>query len=286
MIKWPERAKAAIKKLFEPLQDIDVYVEDSNDEAFYRTLLNRVSQGRVHIARVFSLGCRAAVIEAAQQHDHSKRRALFIIDGDLEWVRGLPPPKCAWLHCHEAYCIENLLICERALSQILAQEIIVTEDDAVRILDFKGWIKSIQNPLLELFSAFATVHEFAPERKTIGRGVGVMCTKHGSKGITVLDALKVGRATTEALAVAEGKAGKSKVKTAYRKTLARLKALTFPLHAVSGKDFLLPLLDFWLQSFGCRIKRKSLRMRMASGGDIHRFADLSVALQNAAHGRA
>jgi hypothetical protein len=285
MLKWPERAKAAIKKLFEPLQPIDVYVEDTNDEAFYRTLLNKVSQDKVHIARVFALGCREAVIEAASRHDHNQRRALFIIDGDLEWVRGLPPPQIVGLHRHDAYCIENLLLCEKALVQILSQEAILTEDDAVRVLDLASWISYIQNPLLELFSAFATVHEFAPEVKTVSQGVGNLCTTHKTKGLTNLDIAKVRCATNKALAAAEAKTDKSNVMMVYHQTLARIKSHRFPLNAISGKDFLLPLLGFLLQSHGCRIKRKSLRMRMASTGDMNRFSSLYDAIHHAALGQ-
>jgi hypothetical protein len=130
MLKWPERAKAAIVKLFEPLQPIDVYVEDTNDEAFYKTLLNKVSQDKVHIARVFALGGRKAVEDAAKVHDFSKRRALFIIDGDLDWVRGLPAPQIVGIHRHNAYCIENLLFCKKAVVQILSQDAVVSEDEA------------------------------------------------------------------------------------------------------------------------------------------------------------
>lgn len=98
MIKWPERAKAAIRKLFEPLQDVDVYIEDTNDEVFYRTLLNNVTNGQIKIARVFSLGGKTPVVNKARGHDHSARRALFIIDGDLDWVRGDSPQNIRGLH--------------------------------------------------------------------------------------------------------------------------------------------------------------------------------------------
>jgi len=283
MIKWPERAKAAIRKLFEPLQDIDVYVEDTNDEAFYKTLLNEVSEGKIKIVRVFALGGRIEVVDAAQRHDQNSRRALFIIDGDLDWVFGVPPPNVVGLHQHNAYCIENLLVCEKALCTILSQEAIVTEDEAIRLLDFKSWVRSVQNPLLELFSAFATVKALAPEEKTVAHGVGTMCTKQRG-GDTVLDVRKVTQAVDNALMASEAKAGKQKTTSMYQQTLARLQALTFPLHAVSGKDFLLPLLDFWLQSHGCRVKRKSLRMRLATSGDITRFAELHGAIHSAARG--
>ncbi len=283
MIKWPERAKAAIRKLFEPLQDIDVYVEDANDEPFYKTLLNEVSQGKINIARVFALGGRKEVIEAAQHYDQNGRKALFIIDGDLDWILGVSPPNIIGLHQHDAYCIENLLICEKALCKVLSQEVVITEDEATRILDFKGWIQSVQNPLLELFAAFATTKAYAPEQQTVSCGVGIMCTKQRGGG-TVLDVGKVMHAVDKVLTAAEAKVGKQKSESMYQQTLSRMKALAFPLHAVSGKDFLLPLLDFWLQTHGCRVKRKSLRMRLATNGDISRFAALNGAIHSAARG--
>lgn len=100
MIRWPPRSLAALRKLFEPLQAVDVYVEDTNDEAFYRRLLNFAVDGEIPVARVFALGGRLAVIEAAQLHDHSSRRAVFIIDGDLPWVRGDHVEALTGVHQH------------------------------------------------------------------------------------------------------------------------------------------------------------------------------------------
>lgn len=283
MIKWPERAKAAIRKLFEPLQDIDVYVEDTNDEAFYKTLLNAVSDGKIKVARVFALGGKTKVVDAAQHHDQGSRRALFVVDGDFDWVLGVPAPNIVGLHQHNAYCIENLLVCERALCTILSQEAVVTAEEAIRLLNFRGWIRSVQEPLLELFAAFATAKELAAEHKTVAQGSGSVCTRQPG-GCTVLDRKKVKRAISDALAASEAEAGEHRTISTYRQTLLRLKALPFPLHAVSGKDFLLPLLDFWLQSHGCKVKRKSLRMRLATSGDMRRFRALHEAIHNAARG--
>ena len=132
--------------LFEPLQDIDVFVEDTDDEVFYRTLLNFATRQQVKIARVFSLNGRSSVINAASSHDHRKRRAAFIIDGDLSWVKGEPAPAIKGLHRHEAYCIENLLICEKAIAFILTQEIVVSDSTAFQMLQFQSWRNSILTP--------------------------------------------------------------------------------------------------------------------------------------------
>ena len=282
MLKWPERAKSALRKLFEPLQEIDVYVEDANDEAFYRCLLNSATNGTVKIARVFSLGGRPAVVNAAAAHDQKARRALFIIDGDLPWVQGKRVPAIVGLHCHDAYCIENLILCEKALVLILSQEAVVTEEEATVRLAYGKRVAAVEAPLVELFSAFATVNEVDPTFPTVAQRVGVMCTKHRPTGTTSLDVSKVRGARDKALKAAATAANSETVTATYRRTLARLRGMPKPLRAVSGKDFLIPLIDFHLQSLGCRIKRASLRVRLASAGDLSRYAPLSAALRQAA----
>lgn len=286
MLKWPERAKSALRKLFEPLQEIDVYVEDENDEAFYRCLLNNATNGTIKVARVFSLGGRPAVINAARAHDQKARRALFIIDGDLPWVQGKPVPEISGLHCHDAYCVENIIICEKALALVLSQEAVITEEKAAALLAFDRWVAAVEAPLVDLFSAFATVNHFDPTVPTVSQKVGGMCTKNRSTGSTTLDTSKVRRARNEALNAAAAVADKAEVTAMQKQILSRLEGLPKPLHAVSGKDFLLPLVDFYLQSLGCRIKRSSLRVRLASAGDLTRYTLLSTALRQAASGNA
>ncbi|MBH0179924.1 MAG: DUF4435 domain-containing protein, partial [Nitrospira sp.] len=267
MLKWPEQAKRAIRKLFEPLQEIDVFVEDTNDEGFYRCLLNKATNGTVKIARVFALGGRKAVVDAAALHDQRIRPSFFIIDGDLPWVKGEPTPNILGLHQHDAYCVENLLLCEKAIATVLSQEIADTEEEATRRLAYQQWRQSILPPLLELFSAFATAHDYVPEVPTVSLGVGVMCVQPQGSRVTELDPEKVRGVRDCILRAAEASADGVTVSARYMSLLDRLMSMSDPSRAVSGKSFLLPLLDFHLQSLGCRIKRKSLRVRLASAGD-------------------
>lgn len=284
MLSWPDRARAAIRRLFEPLQDIDVYVEDTGDEAFYRCLLNRATQGQVTIARVFGLGGRSAVLRAATAHDHRARPAVYIVDGDLAWVRGDPLPHVFGLHCHDAYCVENLLISESALSAILSQELVVTEDEARQRLEFGRWRGSVEDPLVELFAAFGALSVHDPTVETVSQGVGMMCIQRRSPTKTELDAAKVRAARDRALQAAEAKSNPHTVSTLYNVILSRIRRMPDPLRAVSGKDFLLPLIQFHLQTYGCRIKNRSLRFRLAGCGDVNRFRHLASALALAARG--
>lgn len=284
MIKWPNRAGVAIRKLFEPLQEIDVYIEDTNDEAFYCSLLKNATNNEVKVERVFALNGRDNVIEAARNHNHTQRRALFIIDGDLSWVTGEPTPQVIGLHCHDAYCVENLILCKKALTLILSQEIIIPEEEAMVRLGYDTWVNSIQTPLIELFSAFATAFDLAsPKVKTVSQGVHCLCSKQPT-GENKLDISKVTLAKADALKAAEIAVGNQICMERYERILNRVQTLSDPLNAISGKDFLIPLIEFHLRSFGCQIKRKSLRMRLVCAGDMTRFASLARALKQAAKG--
>lgn len=285
MISWPSRAKNALVKLFEPLQDIDVYVEDENDEVFYRALLKHACQDKIKIARVFSLGGRDPVINAAQQHDHSLRRALFIIDGDLNWTVGNAGPSIVGLYQHDAYCVENLLFCEKAFISILSQETIVSEEKAKANLNISEWLQFVKAPLVKLFSAYGTSYLLTPDLPTVSGGVGNLCIKATSSGgSTRLCPTKANLAVDKLLSEVKAKVEERIVIQTFSSVLKRLNELDNPLHGVSGKDFLIPLIDFWLQELGCRIKRKTLRLRLACTGDVTRFSDLNSAMHNAARG--
>lgn len=283
MLKWPDRAKIALRELFEPLQEIDVYVEDLNDEAFYRSLLKQATQDTVKIARVFSLGCRAAVVSTARNYNHASRPALFIVDGDLPWVKGDPPLNIIGLHQHDAYCVENLLFCEKAIITLFSQELAITEDITSKQLLYTNWTNSIREPLSELFAAFATLNTYNPQAPTVSKGVSNLCSQHNKK-LTKLDTHKTNKARDSALQLAEAASTAEIAAQTYQKILKRIKSLPEPLHAVSGKDFLIPLLNFHLSSCNCRIKTRTLRIRLACAGDQTRFANLANALEHAARG--
>ena len=280
MIKWPTRAKAAIRSLFLPLQDVEVYVEDENDEVFYRTLLKRVAEPEIKVARVISLGNRTAVIKAANAYDYSTRPAVFIIDGDLEWVRGLPAPAGGkGLHRHNAYCVENLLMCGAAITSLLAQDAVLTDEAAIKAVKFSEWVKDIEGPLIDLFAAYAVAQTFAPHLKTVSTGVGVMCTNSRKGKASSLDPVKVTSNTANILIEIDKVEGKTKARSEFASIKARIQSLGFPLDAVSGKDFLMPLLNMHLQSLGSNINRRSLRVRLASMCQDSKLSDLRSAVR-------
>lgn len=284
MIKWPVRALGAVRKLFEPLQDVDIYVEDAGDEVFYTHLFKRIAGEEVRVAKVFSLHGRRSVIDAAEAHDQSSRRALYLIDGDLDLAKALPPASTAFgLHQLNAYCIENYLICEMGATTILMHNATLSEDDAVKQLNFPAWLESIETPLVELFIAYAASHTADASFRTVSQGVGVLCTQQTRK-IVALDVGKVEAAKKSALKIAEDAVGVDRALEIVSLISHNVHKLERSLAIVSGKDFLLPLLNFRLNSCGCGINQQQLRTRLAAHCDTSVFAPLLDSLRKVARG--
>lgn len=282
MIRWPGRALAAIRKLFEPLQDIDVYVEDEGDEVFYRELFNRACGGAVKVSRVFGLGGKPKVIEAAKAHDPSVRRALFIVDGDLDWVRGVPNLQIAWLHQHSAYCVENLIVSESGIARIVSEELVISDSDARVAMSFAAWRTSILECMCDLFACFGASNELAPQLQTIGGGLNGVCSGGGRKKKPTVDAKKVASICAAVKKSVIGVTSEDSWNAVYNRVFARIKSLPDQLFAISGKDFLLPLLNLRLQELGCQVNKRTLRMRLLSGTHPKALAELKGALELAA----
>ena len=281
MIQWPQRAIAAVRKLFEPLQDVDVYVEDAGDEVFYSQLLRRITDGDEPVVRVFAKGSRTNVIEAAKNHPPDGRRAVYVIDGDLEWVLNHPAPGVDRVFRLPAYCIENLLVSEGPAVRLVVEEGILSEMDASHRLGFANWVSQVERPLVELFAAFAVAREYIPTVPTVSLGVGRFFFPAAKGTPSTLDATKVALARDQVLSAAGAVAGLEKVKQVYSEVLTRSLALKFPLDSVSGKDFVLPLLNIHLQRCKCPLRRDTLRWRMALHCDRARFEELREAIRNA-----
>lgn len=285
ILRWPVRARAALAYFFRPLQDLDVYVEDTNDEVFYSELFKSISPSQVRLVRVIAAGDRLSVVERARTHDFGSRAALFLIDGDLEWVRGEPPPDVHGVYRLPAYCIENLLIHEDAAVQVIVEEAAISEEKARAALAFSEWLDQISEPLISLFMSFAVLNAVNPSERTVGLGVGSVIETRKQGGVPELDRRKSEklRRTIDNKVVAL--VGEERAKALRAKVLARVGCLPTPVDIVSGKDFLMPLFEHRLRTCTCApVRRVSLRMRLARRCSRARFQGVTDALAAAAHG--
>lgn len=262
MLSWPAHALDALVLLFRPLQDVDVFVEDEGSEAFYLELIQRISPRRVRVRRVFALNGRSAVVARALAYASSERPALFLIDGDFEWVRGEAPPTMSRLFRIPAYCIENFIVDEVALCRIVSEECCITEQQAADRLEYATWMNRIRDHLVELFVALAILNEVKPQSKTVGRGLALVFSSQPHETL-VLDPDKCADSLERIKHEIMESIGREAAEARIANLAARVAMLPNPLHVVSGKDFLLPLsLIRVLQLSRTTIKRKTFRFRL------------------------
>jgi hypothetical protein len=280
MIRWPVQAGKAIARLFGPLQDVDIFVEDQGDEAFYTELFSKAAGNSARIAKVVGLGGCAEVIEASKTYQ-SKRKALFLIDGDLPWVRGDGAPAIPRLYRLTLYCIENAILIPRAIVEVAAEEAGCSEKIASQKLDLQGWNREVIG-LVELFIRYAVLNQVDPSVRTVSGALGgvlvsepgklpVLCPHKTQVAINALDA--------EIRARLENQDADARL-AAVRENVGKLKNRLAP---ISGKCFLLPLLLFRVRAVAdTKLSKANLRFRLARKCGRAELFELSAALRCAA----
>ena len=219
------------------------------------------------------------MIEKARSHDFSKRKALFVIDGDFEWVRDEIPPFPDIVHRLDAYCVENLLIHEDPIAQILIEESVLSEKEAREAFQFHPWLTGLSSHLLELFIWFAALNSADPRSATVSQGVGAILTQPRKGTPQTISTLKVKRLISEVRVNTEVAIGTRAAKELHDRIHLRVSAIRNPHDIISGKHFLFPLLELQLwRHIKRKTLRKSLRVRLARNCCLQRFEELSRAV--------
>ena len=166
------------------------------------------------------------------------RKKLYVIDGDLELLRGQRRPNLRHLYRLRAYCVENYLWDEETVAVAIttlapqwAWEVVV------RDMDFEGWFRRNEGALHRLFVCYAVVSEIAGDVQTVGSSVHQLLRDNDQQ--FNLCPMKVSRRIMALYRTALKKATKKKVRDVFDRVCkngGRLGARRF----VSGKDYLFP----------------------------------------------
>ena len=236
--------KFAASVFYEGYNDFDVYIEDTAEgyPKIFSFMLSRLLPTTVTLEKVFPLGDRNQVVEAARRETEQKshRSSVYIIDGDLYLLAGETtqlPPNVIVL---PRYCIENFLIDEQAFLQIMNEESAGLNLDKIKeTFDFEGWVGRSRPVLRNLFEVFAVSHKLKSGIATTSRGYKSIC-----KGETgEVDADKVAIIMQEIESELVRRYGVDDVESAYEYVRKNINCDSCFLKTyVSGKDFLLPLL--------------------------------------------
>jgi hypothetical protein len=277
--RFPDRALMSRGVLYRPLQDIEVYVEDEDSEVFYTDLLTRLVSAEVRIKKVFALRGKERVLEECRRFKGIDN-AIFIIDGDLDWVAGKPSPEIERLFIHQCYCVENYLFCEAAMVEVIVENHgMLTRENARRRLGWSKIREEYHEPLTELFIEFAVAYLKKPDLPTVSTGVGALCTQQKPKVPPNLDRSKVFSLIAQVREAVIQEVGLKNYQETREKIVRRVVDMADPFNAVSGKAYLIPLQIFILKRFSRQnINRSSLVFRLAKYCSLDRLDLLKTAI--------
>ncbi len=284
ILSWSSAASKSIGLLYRQLQPIEVYVEDSNSEAFYYELLNRMIHDQKKIRKIIPLNGRQNVLDHCDDFDHSTP-ALFIIDGDLDLFLGIREQGKTNLFQHKAYCIENYLICKDAVIELIVEASgTILREHALTDTEWDSALAPIQN-LKNLFITFAAARVANSELKTVSHGHSSVITQQVRKKPPVVDPNKITALEASIRQACIDKTSESE----WREIRAKIEINAEEIDAldgVSGKDFLLPILDHFIRSKGCgNTNTESLMFKLARHCKLDRLADLKRSLLEVMEGK-
>lgn len=263
---------------------VDVFVEDNNDDEFYKVIVNRVFEKTGHkINKLISLNGKGNVL-AACKVDQEKRdvKRVYIVDGDLDILNETNETNLKHLFVLNKYCIENFLIQEDPLIDIIHDNILLDKGKIKKILSFDNWLQGISNDLIELFIHYALCKRFVPTVSTISLGIGNICCQ--KQKVTVLDSPKC----SERIENLKIQLLKNISEEEYNSHVYELRqkwpaSVENVLTLVSAKDYLLPLTEFRIQKFksikNFSLRRESLRIRLAKLIDISELEQIKTKIK-------
>jgi hypothetical protein len=239
--KYSPRAAKALAFLKRPYNDVDIFVEDTGNHNMWLFLLRKILPPRVRLTSVIQLGGRDKVVEACRldQKDTSRRK-LYIIDGDFDFLLHRKKPRLRFLYRLRAYCIENLLITEKAVVQIgLRCKPNSDEAQCSAKFDFRAWHSELVQKLLPLFVTYAVAKKLAPNLQTVSYGINQLYvqTRNGPD----VCPKKVWRRVRRVASSVKMQVGLTSLSRERRGVSQRLKNLT-DREAISAKDYIIPLL--------------------------------------------
>lgn len=176
MLERSNAGKFGSAVFFHDRNDIDIYIEDTAEgySKIFSNILSKSLGGNLSLERVFPLGCRQKVTEAATKYLNGTNKgnfSVFIVDGDLYLLSGeydVLPENLIVLH---RYCVENFLFDEDAFLKILDEECSDKSYEQLKNdLNFKEWWSSNAKYLRRLFEVYSICHKLKLGIKTVGRG--------------------------------------------------------------------------------------------------------------------
>lgn len=262
-VVYPIGIAPALGHLHGSRNDIEIFVEDSSAKNVWRELLKKFLPDGVQFEDPIQLGSRNNVLEECRQDQAvDGRRKLYIIDADLDLLKGVQKPKLRHLYRLRSYCLENYLLNEPALVDVVTLlDVDASPAQAKASLGFSEWVEKNSSLLTKLFVCYATSHQLAEQHQTIGYNVARL-----AQGNPFNDELCPSKTGVRIFGLNRlvcrdvGPNPLREVSSAIQSNSSQLG----PLRFASGKDYLLPLMRARLKRrFGSQLPADTLKVLLA-----------------------
>ena len=156
------------------LNDFNLFVEDTNNEYLYETLIYRLLEGYEYkLKDIFPLHGKHGVIKHFMQYgaEQDGIKNFYIVDGDFDrYIKSedMINDKC-FLYLR-AYNIENYFIDEEACLKFVKGKLRCRDSEVKEKFNFKFWRNNITNQAKGLFLCYCCIQKYNPSIDNISRG--------------------------------------------------------------------------------------------------------------------
>lgn len=281
MIERGDKAKYAKHVFYTSLNDVDVFIEDTAVESkkIYVQLLRRALGGDIKLSQVFPIGTKSRVIDRCQADQGKRNRpAVYIVDGDLDYLTGVAQPSLQRFYRLKRYCIENYFVDESAWVEVLNEEVVSHDREEIkRILDFENWISRLAVGLKPLVIASAVTRVKQCGLPNVNIPISHLCSCESGD----VDQGKILAKVAELKTATDTRYGVGVFDTDADQVSRRLSSggAAGLLAHVSGKSLLFPLVKRRSKTlFRFSHNDATLRLRLSMRCDVSELADISTAI--------
>ena len=280
LLKYSTTVQGLTSIFFQYRNDVDIYTEDKPaDKEFYTTLFNRLLAGtNVIINDITPLGCRDNVLEKCKKDSEagSSRKRVYIVDSDIFLIYGNDSTIYDEVYPLGYYCIENVLLDLDGVLEVLHSEVTTkSKIELIAELDFDAWLTRLSPILSDLFLHYALhnsvighfelkdASQFSSEARKQPKRLDI------TKVQFAVDKYKTDIITKIGNSEYENKIEEVRAKWPYNsETLSKI---------VSGKDFLLPLVQYKIHEIKGKKTSMSLetfKMNLAKNSSLAKLGNL------------
>ena len=171
-LRFSPEASANRSIFYQGLNDINLFIEDTDKEYEYETIFKRLLGKHYSISAIFALGGKPNVISKYKEFGEATNGIpnYYIVDGDFD--RYVCPNEMV-VNSHfiylEAYNIESYFLDKTACERFAKGKLRCLDNEVEQKVSFKNWLSTIIGQATKLFLCYCFLKKYHPEIERVSR---------------------------------------------------------------------------------------------------------------------